>query len=47
MSYIAGITIIQDTGISSDHDLIITKCNFGTKIFEFSKGKEENLTIDR
>jgi len=39
LQYSIGITIIQDMGILSDHDLIINKFNLGMEKFEISKEK--------
>lgn len=41
MSHIQGITIVHDTGISSDHDMIISKCDLGIEKFIPSQDKEE------
>jgi hypothetical protein len=43
LPYILGITIIQDMGIHSDHDMIINKFDLGIKLFEISKEKEEKI----
>lgn len=40
---ITGISIIQDTGIFSDHDLVINKCDLGLQVFCISKEKEERF----
>jgi len=43
LPYILGITIITDTGIFSDHDLIVSKCDLGIKRFKVSEEKEERI----
>jgi len=43
LPYILGITIVMDTGIYSDHDLIITKCDLGIQKFHVSTEKEERM----
>jgi hypothetical protein len=43
MYYINGITILQDTGILSDHDLVISKFELGLKKYDVSKAKEERI----
>jgi len=40
---ITGITILQDTGIFSDHDLVISKCDLGIQLLSISKEKEEKI----
>jgi hypothetical protein len=40
---ILGITIIHETGILSDHDMVISKCDLGLEKFEISKEKEEQF----
>jgi hypothetical protein len=40
---ITGIVIVQDTGIFSDHDLFISKCDLGLKKFTISSEKEERI----
>jgi hypothetical protein len=43
LQFVMGITIISDTGISSDHDLIISKIDLGLKQFLLSDEKEERI----
>jgi len=43
LQYSIGITIVQDTGILSDHDMIINKFDLGIEKFEISKEKEERI----
>ena len=43
ISCIVGISIITDTGIASDHDLVISKCDLGLKHFNLSNEKEERI----
>jgi len=43
--YITGITIISDTGIFSDHNLVISKCNLDLPSFVISKEKEERFNF--
>jgi hypothetical protein len=43
LPHVTGITIIQDTGIFSDHYMIISKCDFGIEKFEIFKDKEERI----
>jgi hypothetical protein len=45
--YITGITIISDTGIFSDHNLVISKCNLDLPSFVISKEKEERFNFWR
>jgi hypothetical protein len=40
---ITGISIINDSGISTDHALIISKINLGIEQFQISKEKEERI----
>jgi hypothetical protein len=47
LQYSIGITIIQDTGILSDHDMIINKFDLGIEKFEISKEKEERIDFRR
>jgi hypothetical protein len=39
--HVQGITIIHDTGILTDHDMVITKCDLGIEKFQINKAKEE------
>jgi hypothetical protein len=39
--HVQGITIIHDTGILRDHDMVITKCDLGIEKFQINKAKEE------
>ena len=41
--HITGITIVQDTGIPSDHDMILSKIDLGIRKFQISKDKEERI----
>lgn len=41
LSYILGSTIVQDTGILSDHDMFISKFDLGIKKLEINCKKEE------
>lgn len=41
LANILGISIIHDTGISSDHDLVITKMDLGIEKYHINKEKEE------
>jgi len=43
LSHVLGITIIKDTGIYSDHDLVISKIDLGIKKFDISNDKEERI----
>jgi len=43
LTQVTGITIIQDTGIYSDHDHIISKLDLGIIKFKISKDKEEQF----
>jgi hypothetical protein len=43
LQFVMGITIFSDTGISSDHDLIISKFDLGLKQFLLSDEKEERI----
>ena len=43
LPYILSITIIQDMGIHSNHNMIINKFDLGIKLFEISKEKEEKI----
>jgi len=43
LAYVKGITIIQDTGIFSDHDLVISKIDLGIEKFTMSNEKEERF----
>jgi hypothetical protein len=45
ISCILGITIVQDTGFSSDHDLVISKCDLGLDHFEVSHEKEKRFNF--
>jgi len=40
---LTGISIIQDSGIYSDHSLIINKIDLGIEPFQISKAKEERI----
>jgi hypothetical protein len=44
---ITGISIIQDTGIFLDHDLVISKCNLGFQKFIIANDKEERIDFRR
>jgi hypothetical protein len=45
---ITGISIINDSGISSDHALIIiSKINLGIEQFQISKEKEEHINYKK
>ena len=41
LNYVTGITIVQDTGILSDHDMVISKLDLGIESFSISTEKEE------
>jgi hypothetical protein len=41
--YVTGITIIQDTGILSDHDMVVSKIELGIEKFNISNKKEERF----
>jgi hypothetical protein len=41
LNYVIGITIVQDTGILSDHDMVISKLDLGIESFSISTEKEE------
>jgi len=43
LSCILGIIIVHDTGIYSDHNLIISKCDLKIEKYEISKQKEERI----
>jgi len=43
LQYVMGITFISDTGIFSDHDLVITKCDLGLQLFKLNNAKEERI----
>jgi hypothetical protein len=43
LAYVKGITIIQDTGIFSNHDLVISKIDLGIEKFTISNEKEERF----
>jgi hypothetical protein len=43
LSSILGIVIVHDTGIYSDHNLIISKCDLKIETYEISKQKEERI----
>ncbi len=43
LQYVMGITFISDTGIFSDHDLVITKCDLGLQLFKLNNAKEEGI----
>lgn len=47
MQFNTGVIILQETGISSDHNLVISKFDFGMKKFDISKGKEERIDFRR
>jgi len=42
-SYITGITIIEDMGIFSDHNMVISKCDLGMQEFKISDEKQEKI----
>lgn len=44
---ISGISIVNKTGIHSDHELIISKIDQGTDKFEISKEREERIDFQR
>jgi len=46
-SFITGITIVEDTGIFSDHNLVISKCDLGLQQFSISMQKEEKIDFRR
>ncbi len=46
-SYITGITIIEDTGIFSDHNMVISKCDLGMQEFKISDEKQEKIDFRR
>jgi hypothetical protein len=41
--HVTGITIVQDTGILSDHDMVISKIELGIEKFNISNKKEERF----
>jgi hypothetical protein len=41
--YVMGTKIIQDTGIFSDHDMVISKLDLGMDVFKVTKEKEESI----
>ena len=43
MEKVTGISIINDTGINSDHVLVISKIDLGIKNFEIRKEHEERI----
>ena len=45
LAKVNGITIIRDSGISSDHDLVISKIDLGIKQFQISKDREERINF--
>ncbi len=47
MEKITGISIINDTGICSDHSLIISKIDLGIEKFQVSKEREERIDFKR
>ena len=44
---LTGISIVTDTGVYSDHDLIITKMDLGIEPFVIDKSKEERIDFKR
>jgi hypothetical protein len=42
-----GISIIQDTGIPSDHDMVISKIDIGISKFEVCKDKEQRIDFQQ
>ena len=44
---ITGIFIVEDAGIHSDHDLIISKIDMGIIPYEINKAKEERIDFKR
>jgi hypothetical protein len=47
MQFNTGVIILQEIGISSDHNLVISKFDFGMKKFDFSSDKEERIDFRR
>jgi len=47
LTHITGIVIISDTGVYSDHNLVISKCDLGLTKFSISKKKEERIDYRR
>jgi hypothetical protein len=45
LANIKGISIVQDTGGSSDHDLVITKMDLGIEQYHINKEKEELIFL--
>jgi len=45
--HVTGITIVQDTGIPSDHDMVISKIELGIENFNISNKKRNDSTFDR
>jgi hypothetical protein len=43
LANILGISIVQDTGISSNHYLVFTKIDLGIKQYHINKEKEEQF----
>jgi hypothetical protein len=41
LQHVKGIAIIQDTGIYSDHDMVVSKIDLGFKRMEICQDKEE------
>jgi len=47
LTTISGITIVKDTGINSDHDLVISKVDLGIEQLQVSKDKEERINFKK
>jgi len=43
--HVMGTSIIQDTGVFSDHDMVITKCDFGYNKTSLCQDKEERISF--
>ena len=45
LTKITGTTIIRDSGVSSDHDMVISKIDLGIRQFQISKDREERINF--
>jgi len=45
LKHVKAISIIQETGILSDHDMVISKIDLGIECFKISKAKEERFSF--
>jgi hypothetical protein len=47
LNYVTGMTMVQDTGILSDHDMVISKLDLGIENFSISTEKEEQFNFQQ